>query len=235
MKMDTSANDSTSQDPATMVQHIGAIFKNISCTNVSDALDRLKIQGQVDGILPLWSGCPKIAGSAMTIKLAAGTGKSTAIGTLEVIEASKAGDVLVIDFDGRVDLNSWGGIATYTAQYHGLVGCIINGATRDIDEIRMRGFPIFGRGIVVTSVRGRTSLAGYNMPVKLGEVVVNPRDFIFADENGVVVIPNKRLKEVIEIAQYINKKEMEICQDIARGVPAIEAHEKRSYDQWTVT
>ena len=229
------SNGSTNlKEPVSIDTHISAIFNNVSCPNISDALDRLGIKGQVNGILPLWQGCPKIAGPAMTIKLIAGSGKSTAIGTLEAIEASSTGDILVIDFDGRMDLNSWGGIATYTAQYHGLAGCIVNGATRDVDEIHMRGFPVFARGIVVTSVRDRTALAGYNIPVKLGDVAVNPGDFAFADDNGVVVVPQNRLDEVIELAQSLNKREIDICQDIASGVPAIEAHEKRSYDEWTV-
>ena len=218
-----------------IAKHIRAIFNNISCPNISDALDRLGIRGQVNGILPLWPRCPKVAGPVMTMKLTTETGGSTVIGTLEAIAASNPGDILVIDFDGRLDLNSWGGIATYTAQYHGLAGCVIDGATRDIDEMHARGFPVFGRGIVVTSVRGRTAFAGYNIPVKLGEVIVNPGDFIFADDNGVVAVPQDRLQEVIELAQYLSKREIEICQDIAKGIPAIEAHEKRRYDEWTVS
>lgn len=68
------------------------------------------------GILPLWHGCPKIAGRAMTMKFTPEATHSTVIGTLEAIQASTAGDVLVIDNGGRAASNSFGGIAAFSAR-----------------------------------------------------------------------------------------------------------------------
>ena len=67
-----------------------ATFQELSTCNISDALDRLGIGGQVTGILPLWKGCPKIAGPAMTMKLSTEATYSTVIGTLEAIQASRS-------------------------------------------------------------------------------------------------------------------------------------------------
>ena len=212
---------------------IDSAFKDLSTPNISDALDRLGIKGHVNGILPLWSGCPKIVGPAKTLKLSTEGDYSTAIGTLEAIESGKRGDILVIDNGGRTHVNSFGGIASFSAQHLGFVGCIIDGATRDVDEMSQLRFPVYARGKVVTSVRGRTAFVGHSLPVMIGDVRVDPGDIVFGDQNGVVIIPHARLNEVTRFAQSVNQREKEICDDIARGISPVQAHQKRRYDDWT--
>ncbi len=208
-------------------------FRDLATPNVSDALDRLGIKGQVNGILPLWHGCPKIVGPAKTIKLSTEGDYSTAIGTLEAIEAGNKGDILVIDNGGLTTVNSFGGIASFSARHLGFAGCIIDGATRDVDEMAQLEFPVYARGRVVTSVRGRTAFIGHSIPVMIGDVCVEPGDMIFADDNGVVIIPNTQVEEVAYLAQSISQREQEICKDIAQGISPAEAHQKRQYDDWT--
>ena len=142
-----------------------AAFQNLSTCNLSDALDRLGMGGQVTGILPLWQGCPKIAGPAMTMKLSLEATYSTVIGTLEAVQASRSGDVLVIDNGGREGINSFGGIAAFSARHYAMQGCVIDGATRDVDGMAALHFPVYGKGVVNTSVRGRIGFEGYSIPV----------------------------------------------------------------------
>ena len=118
----------------------------------------------------MWAGCPKIVGPAKTIKLATEGDYSTAIGTLEAIETGKNGDILVIDNEGHTTVNSFGGIASFSAQHLGFSGCVIDGATRDVDEMSQLRFPVYARGKVVTSVRGRTAFVGHSLPVMIGDV-----------------------------------------------------------------
>ena len=113
------------KEPVSVARHITDIFNFLSSTDISDALDRLGIQGQPIGILPLWQGCPKVAGPAATLKLTTNPGSSTAIGTLEAMEVANRGDIMVVDNDGRIDVNSWGSMASFCAQYYGLAGCVI--------------------------------------------------------------------------------------------------------------
>ena len=208
-------------------------FKDLSTPNVSDALDRLGIKGHVNGILPLWPGCPKIVGPAKPLKLSTEGDDSTAIGTLEAIESGKKGDILVIDNGGRTHVNSFGGIASFAAQYLGFGGCIIDGATRDVDEMLQLKFPVYARGRVVTSVRRRTAFVGHSLPVIIGDVRVEPGDIVFGDENGVVIIPYASFKEVTRLSQSVRQREQEICDDITRGISSVQAHQKRRYDDWT--
>ena len=212
-------------------RQVSAAFQELSTCNLSDALDRLGMGGQVTGIIPLWHGCPKIAGRAMTMKLTPEATYSTVIGTLEAIQASRAGDVLVIDNGGRAGSNSFGGIAAFSARHREIQGCVISGATRDVDEMADIHFPVYGKGVVNTSVRGRIGFEGYDLPVQLGDVMAGPGDYIFADGNGVVVIPQEALSEALRWARRLSGMAQRIKRDIAAGVRPVTAHRRHRYEQ----
>ena len=206
-------------------------FLHLSTPNVSDALDRLQIGGAPQGILPIYP-CAKIIGPAATLKLVpAGQAKeSTVLGTLKAAVLGGRGAVLVIDNAENPQINCYGGIAGATTKHNGLVGCVADGMMRDVDEYKGYGLPVYGRGIVQQSVRGRSSCAGYGIDVQLGGVTVRPGDLIMADENGVLVIPIERAKEVLEFGQMVKATEDRVIAAVRAGVDPIEAHEKVNYD-----
>ena len=212
-------------------------FLNISTPNVSDALDRLEINGAPHGIVPLWPECKKIFGPAATMKLVpVGEGlksPSPAMGSLEAVVAANRGDVLVIDHGGRLDVNSYGGIVGFTAYHYGLAGCVVDGVVRDWDEYKELGFPVYARGIIQQSIRNRCDFAGHCSEVKLGGVKVQPGDFIMADDNGVLVIPKEKVDEVLELAMEYKAIEEKIVEAIRCGDDPVEAHERVNYDVMT--
>lgn len=211
-----------------------AEYMKLSIPNVSDALDRLQLNGAPRGILPLWPGCRKIIGPAATMKLVPiGEGPtlpSPAMGSLEAVKAAHPGDVLVIDHGGRVDVNSYGGIVGFTTQHFGLAGCVIDGVTRDVDEFKALDLPIYARGIVQQSIRNRCAFAGLGIEVELDTVKVRPGDFIMADDNGVLVIPQERVEDVLKIAIEYKTIEERIVEAIRNGDDPVEAHERVNYD-----
>ena len=210
-------------------------YLTLSTPNVSDALDRLGLEGAPRGILPLWPGSQKLVGRALTMKLVPvdqGTA-SPVLGTLEAIMAGKPGDVLVIDQGGRKDVNSLGGVATFTAGRQGLIGAVIDGVTRDVDDMKAMGFAVYAKGIIQQSIRNRCAFAGHSMPVQLAGVTVSPGDMIMADDNGVVVVPGNRVQEALEVAQGFADTEERVKDAIARGVDPVEAHQQVNYDQMT--
>lgn len=212
-------------------------YLRLSTPNVSDALDRLGIKGAPHGIVPLWPGCKKIAGPAATMKLVdVGKGlksPSPAMGSLEAVMAAQPGDVLVIDHGGRMDVNSYGGIVGFTTHHRGLVGCVIDGVARDVDEYRELGLPVYARGIIQQSIRNRCAFAGHDIEVELGGVKVRPGDLIMADDNGVLVIPQKSIVEVLQVAREYKATEERIVEAIRNGDDPVEAHERVSYDKLT--
>lgn len=208
-------------------------YLKLSTSNVSDALDRLQLRGAPNGILPLWSGCQKIVGRAMTMKLVPEGSTSPVLGTLEAIMAARPGDVLVIDQAGRMDVNSWGGIATFTAVQYGLVGVVIDGVTRDVDEMKALSFPAYAKGIIQRSIRNRCAFAGHSIEVHVAGVAVRAGDLVMGDDNGIVVVPQERVADVLKIAQECAETEEKVKDWIAQGVHPIEAHERVKYDQLT--
>lgn len=208
-------------------------YLKLSTTNVSDALDRLQLKGAPHGILPLWPGCQKIVGRAMTMKLVPEGSASPVLGTLEAIVAAEPGDVLVIDQGGRMDVNSFGGIATFTAVKYGLVGAVIDGVTRDVDEMKTLGFATYARGAIQQSIRNRCAFAGHSIEVQLAGCSVRRGDLVMGDDNGVVIVPEGHLSEALRIAQECAETEEKVKDMIAQGVHPVEAHERVRYDQMT--
>lgn len=207
-------------------------YRYVSIPNVSDAMDRLSIAGHPRGILPTWGTCPKLVGTAATMKLVSleeSTG-SPVIGTLQAIMSAAPGDVLVIDFGGNTGVNSMGGVAGATAMQYGLTGCVSDGVVRDIDEYKLANFPVFARGPIQSSIRNRCGFAGHGIEVSLDGVRVRPGDLVVGDENGVLVVPKKRAAEVLALAQQLKGVEDSVIAAVRRGEDPIEAHHKVNYD-----
>jgi 4-hydroxy-4-methyl-2-oxoglutarate aldolase len=216
---------------ATVDSRIVSQFLNVSTCNISDALDRLGIEGAPQGVLPVYPSI-KIAGPAATLKLvpAGQAPESTVLGTLRAIVKGGAGSVLVIDASENPKVNAYGGVAGATSKHNGLVGCVTDGVVRDVDEYKQYHMPVYARGIAQQSVRGRSSCAGYGIAVKLGGVTVRPGDFIVADMNGTVVVPQERIAEVLAFAQKVKATEDSVIAAIRAGADPMEAHEKVNYD-----
>lgn len=212
-----------------------AEYRMLSTANVSDGLDRIRVDGTPHGIGPLWDACGKIVGPACTLKLVGieEADESPVLGTLSAIKRGHAGDVLVIDHGGRMDINSYGGVAGFTTRHHGLVGCVIDGVTRDIDEYKDLNLPVYGRGFIQQSIRNRCACAGYQIEVELGGVPVHPGDLVIADENGICVVPRNRMEEVLGFAQLFKSIEDRIIEEVQDGVDPVTAHEKVRYDLMT--
>jgi 4-hydroxy-4-methyl-2-oxoglutarate aldolase len=205
---------------------------NVSASNVSDACDRLSINGAIQGILPLFP-CAKIVGHAATLKLVKPGGKaklSPTDGTFEAIEAGGPGAVFVIDSHESPTVSCMGGIAGATAKHGGFVGCIADGVVRDVDEYKAYGLPVYGRGIVQQSIRGRSVVEGYGIPVQIGGVTVNPNDLVFADDNGIVVVPRDQAEEVLRLALIIKGTEDRVIAAVRSGERALDALKKIDYD-----
>jgi len=61
-------------------------------------------------------------------------------------------------------------------------------------------------------------------------VKVRPGDFIMADDNGVLVIPQERVEDVLKIAKEYKTIEERIVEAIRNGDDPVEAHERVNYD-----
>jgi 4-hydroxy-4-methyl-2-oxoglutarate aldolase len=198
---------------------------------VSDGMDRLGLMGATYGVRPLWP-CPKIVGRAVTMKIKPiGLDKPKQhLGTLP-IDAAQPGDVIVIDNGGRPDTSCWGGLLALAAKTKGISGVVIDGACRDIDESRDVGFPVFARGAVPMTARGRVMQESYNQEIEFAGVQVHAGDLVIADGSGVVIIPRSKEEEVVRAAEAVAATEARMAEGIRQGMSVLEVLEKLGYEQ----
>lgn len=190
-----------------------------SCA-VSDALDALGETGVVTGIRRL-STRQAIAGRVRTLKLAEGRrpgGSTMHLGVRSIDEADDT-DVIVIEQRTGIDAAAWGGVLSEAAHHKHIRGVIIDGPARDVDDINETGLPVFARGATPYSARGRIHEAAVNVPVKVGDVVVEPGDLVIADGTGVVFLKAAMAGDVIEKAEAIAEAER-------RMVEAVHEHKR---------
>lgn len=175
---------------------------------VSDALDRLELPGRVTGIPRLTTG-KRIAGKILTVKL--GTGKSLEGPPRHLctaaVEAADPGDILVIEQRSGIDAAGWGGILSHGAQMRGIAGVICDGPVRDVDESRDLDFPVFARYAIPTTARGRIVEEAFNEPVTIGDVSVEPGDYVLADGSGICFLRAAAAAAIVDVAETVAKRE----------------------------
>ena len=198
---------------------------------VSDALDSLGLKGATWGVRPLWQ-CPRIVGRAVTMKIKpAGLEQPKQhLGTAP-IEAAQPGDIIVIDNGGKLEFSCWGGLLALSAKLKGLSGVVIDGASRDVDEASELGFPVYARGAVPMTARGRVVQESFNQEIQFAGVQCHPGDLVIADGSGVVIIAKEKEQEVVAAAEAIYRKEQEMADGIRKGYSGLEMLEKLGYEQ----
>jgi len=185
---------------------------------VSDAMDRAGLLGAALGLQPAWH-CPRISGRVVTVKLkpfVEGEKSNRHLGTA-AIEAAAPGDVIVIDNGGRTYAGSWGGILSVAAKAARVAGVVADGACRDVDEARDLEFPVYARGGVPVTARGRIVEESFQEPISVCGVAVQPGDLVIADWTGVVFVPASRAEEVLATAEDIFAREAAMAADVRAG------------------
>jgi 4-hydroxy-4-methyl-2-oxoglutarate aldolase len=194
-------------------------LRKLDCCAVSDALDRLRLRGVVSG-LPQRSGTERIAGQVTTVMLGTGDsppGPPRHLGTT-AIEASGPDHVIVVEQRTGVEAGSWGGLLSLGAKLRGVAGVVIDGPARDIDEARTLGFPVFSRSLTALTARGRIVEKATNVPVTIGDIGVEPGDYVIADGSAVAFIAAANIAAVLEAAESIAAREAAMAQALRSGL-----------------
>lgn len=160
---------------------------------------------------PLFEGI-RFAGVAVTVKTLA----SDLAAAFKAIDLCREGDVVVIDSHGSVDTAFWGENMALSARNWGVIGAVIDGACRDIEEIRRMRFPVISKGIAPNV----GTISGYgevNVPVQCGGVAVHPGDIVMADGNGVVVVLREDSPEILSKARGLLEIEHVLREKIETG------------------
>lgn len=217
-----------------MADEILARLRKLDTCAVSDAMDRLGLKGAALGIRPLWP-CPRIVGRCVTVKITpAGLEKPKQHLCTAAIAAAAPGDVIVVDNDGRTDVAAWGGLLSLASNIKKLSGVVVDGASRDVDESRELGFPVYARAAVPVTARGRIMQQSFNEKIRFAGVQVQPGDLIVADHSGVVFIPRAKEQDVIAQAEAIAGRETKMAEAVRGGRSVVEVMESGGYESMLV-
>ncbi len=198
------------------------LLRRVSTPNISDAMHR---KGAMKNIRSICPGT-KAAGRAVTVATFEGDWAKT----VEAIDIAKEGDVIVI-YNGSPHVAPWGELATLSCINRKIEGVVIDGAVRDVDDIRRLNFPVFATSVVPNAGEPK-GFGEINAEIKCGGEAVKPGDYIVGDDNGVVVIPKERGYEIARRAVEVEKNESRIRDEIKKGktlsqVLSLEKWEKR--------
>ena len=135
---------------------------------------------------------------------------------LDILDEAPAGSVLVYVMQDGLEIAAMGNLMGTTAKVRGLAGAVIDGAVRDISELRRLEFPVWSRRVSPATSVGRMISVDKQIPVKCGEIMVHPGDYIVADADGVVVVPTAAAEKVIEFLKQYDDKESKMIPIIER-------------------
>lgn len=174
-----------------VVNHYSA-FRELSPTTVADCLTRDRIMDAT--IRPIWRGVPRVAGPAFTVRC--GVGDNLMLHA--AIYRAPAGSIIVVRA-ADLDFALAGGNVCAVAQRNGIAAFVLDGAVRDVAEIRALGFPVFARA-VIPFAGAKKFVSPLNETISCGGVNVAPLDVVIADEEGVVVVPHADQHAVLRAA-----------------------------------
>ncbi|NYT02437.1 MAG: bifunctional hexulose-6-phosphate synthase/ribonuclease regulator [Methanosarcinales archaeon] len=190
-----------------MEEELMAIFREVSTPNISDAMHR---KGAMREISPINPGT-KMVGKAITVQTYQGDWAKP----VEAIDEGGPGDVIVI-YNGSRHVAPWGGLATLSCKQKGIEGVVVDGAVRDVDEVRKMNYPLFASAVIPNAGEPK-GMGEINAEITCGGQTVRPGDYIIGDDCGVVVVPRERAYEIARRAKEVEKNESRLYEEISRG------------------
>lgn len=187
-------------------------FKSTYTASVSDAVEL--VTGKVGTMrhdMKLMTGT-NLVGRAVTslaraVPAAEATTSLATKHSVEMIDEARPGEVGVIVMEGTLDVAAMGNLMATAAVERGMAGMVLDGAVRDLWDLRRMGLTVYARAKSPRTAVGHYATVAKNVPVECAGVTVRPGDIIVADEDGVVVVPRERAEEVLAQAQSIDQRE----------------------------
>jgi 4-hydroxy-4-methyl-2-oxoglutarate aldolase len=163
------------------------------------------------GLLPVQVGI-RAWGPAFTVRGRAGDN----LAVHRALALATKRDVLVVSLEGDTRKGHWGELMTIAAQVAGLAGLVIDGPIRDTSAIATRGFPVFHRGTHPSPAR-KTDPGEMQVPIVVEGVEIRPGDGVFADDDGIVIVPAEHLAAAVEAASRVDAREQQIAERLLQG------------------
>jgi 4-hydroxy-4-methyl-2-oxoglutarate aldolase len=203
----------------------------VDASNVADVLDELGLPDQ--GLAPGFAAYPptagRLAGWAFTIR-----GEMTSYpmeggddAKMRACAQLTPGSVSV--WSGRGEgVCFFGELISIGMKERGCVGALVDGGVRDVDWIGKLGFPVYARYRTPVQSIGRWKVVESGVPVPMPgatvpAVLVTPGDLVLADADGAIVVPAAVAEQVLERAEGLGEREVQIRTELAAGLSLSEA------------
>ncbi len=187
---------------------------------ISDILDSMGLRDQSPNIeLNSTTGNRTLMGYAKTLRWVdcPDPEQETYAPMIAAVDSVKPGEVVVSAATGSNRSALWGELLSTATRMRGGRGAIVEGAVRDIAQMRSMDFPCFARHRTPKDSAGRQMVEAYDVPIEIGGVTVNPGDLVMIDADGMVVIPSSRAEEVIEKSLEKVEKEDTTRDELLKG------------------
>ncbi|MCM3598037.1 RraA family protein [Metabacillus idriensis] len=184
-------------------------FRHIVTPHISDNMGRMIAAGCE---LRPYHKEGKLVGTALTVKTRPGDN----LLVHKAIDIAEPGDIIVVDAGGDITNAIVGEIMKKIAEKKGIAGFIINGAIRDAAAFKNDTFPVYAKGV---THRGpyKDGPGEVNVPISIGGMLINPGDLIVGDEDGLVVVPQAEVEEILKKANNMASNEVKIFAAIEQG------------------
>jgi regulator of RNase E activity RraA len=206
-------------------------YLQVDTSNVADVLDDLGVHDQ--GLAPDFAPYPahggKLAGWAHTISgemspYPMGAGDPA---KMKACAQLTPGTVSVWSGQGE-GVCFFGELISIGMKERGCVGALVDGGVRDVEWIAKLDFPVYARYRTPVQSIGRWKVTGSGIPVPMPgatvpDVQVSPGDFVLADADGAIVIPAELADEVLQRAEELGAREVQIRSELADGLSLSEA------------
>lgn len=117
-----------------------------------------------------------------------------------------------------------GELSAETMQLRGVRGYIVDGGCRDSDFILRIGFRVFCRYCTPRDIVGRWVPDSFGEPIVIGDVTIHSGDYVLADRDGIVIVPNAMAEEIVNETEQVMQTESHVRKAILQGVDPQEAY-----------
>jgi len=194
----------------------------LSSALVADAMDTRGFRVQCLGAdIVALAGEGRIVGPAFTLQshpASSVTPSEPYSGLLEAMD--EVGPQMVVVFaTGRSSAAGvWGELITTACQHRDVTGAVTDGLIRDAEQLQGSGFPVFGRGTLPYDSKGRLDVTAHQVPVEVDGVRIRPGDLVVADLDGVAIVPQEIIDEVLTAIDQKRANEDAFRAAVAQGM-----------------
>ena len=187
------------------VARLGELRTRIGSSLISDALDShgRRHQSLAPGYAPLVAGQVLVGYAFPTLlEPAEEIPEVPYTGLLASFDDIAPGEVWVGATGGFSDAAVWGELLSTACIAAGAVGTLVDGYARDIGVIRGLDFPVMCRGADPRDMNGRGEVVAHGVAVEIDGVEIAPGDLVVGDDDGVVIVPEPLIDDVVAMAVH---------------------------------